>query len=725
MKTRLLLIGVLWIAGVSYFLSAGPVPDADEAAQLSSTAHPALSRDLNDLWFVPGEKERTQLGAAYNDLATAAEAYAEGDYNTALKLASRAAVAKRALQDYAKLYVGLSQLRLGLNAEARQTLEPLGESRVQGHLPVAALVATAEAAEAQGDYPSAVAIYEKLAGEKRVVNETIVFGLGRASLAAGDRRKAAESFVRVYYEYALTDAARAAAAQLAGLQDQIVRTGYKQDFTRASMLFGARRYTDARAAYQQVLSETSGDDREVAELRIAECDYFLQRYHAAMNGLRPHLERASRKAEARFFYLSALRDSGQHEHYIEMTRALVADFPDSSWSEEALNNLGTHYIVNNEDELAAKVFAELYQRFPTGARAERAAWKAGWWSYRNSDYANSVRIFEGAAEAFPRSDYRPSFLYWSARAHANLNRRAEAMDRFQVVHADYGNSYYGRLAADQIARRDAALASIERPVLASRQSISVSVPRPPTESRIRTLLAVGLYDDALNELRHAQRNWGGSSALDATLAWTYHRKGELRRAITIMRRAYPQFLTRGGHELPNEILQVIFPLTYWPSIRKHSAARGLDPYLVAALIAQESTFDPKIRSVANAWGLMQVVPSTGRRLARTLGIRRFNTRILTDPDINIRMGTLYFSQLVKQFGGTHYALASYNAGESRVVRWKAERPEMDVDEFIDDIPFPETQNYVKRVLGTAEDYRRLYGQAGGKPIPVGSGRASR
>ena len=85
---------------------------------------------------------------------------------------------------------------------------------------------------------------------------------------------------------------------------------------------------------------------------------------------------------------------------------------------------------------------------------------------------------------------------------------------------------------------------------------------------------------------------------------------------------------------------------------------------------------------------MQIVPSTGRQLARSLGIRRFTTSMLTNPETNIRMGTLYFSRLVQQFGGTYYALASYNAGENRVVRWKAERPGLDEDEFIDDIPFP-------------------------------------
>jgi soluble lytic murein transglycosylase len=93
--------------------------------------------------------------------------------------------------------------------------------------------------------------------------------------------------------------------------------------------------------------------------------------------------------------------------------------------------------------------------------------------------------------------------------------------------------------------------------------------------------------------------------------------------------------------------------------------------------------------------------------------------MLTDPETNVKIGTLYFSRLVQQFGGTHYALASYNAGENRVLRWKAERPGLEEDEFIDDIPFPETQNYVKRILGTAEDYRALYGKGGGKPLPSG------
>jgi soluble lytic murein transglycosylase len=701
---RILVLGLVALAG------------ARSSAQdsLGPTVHPTLPRNESELWLVPSAADRrVRPSAASDGVANGVRLYQSGNYAQALAALKRLP-STGSLVDYIDYYKGLTHLRLRQLAEAEAVLESLLDRKPQGAVAAAAALARGEVAEASGDYREAVTIYQRLAAEKATVTDEVLSRLGRAALAAGDRAAAAEAYQRLYYEFALTDAATAAGTRLLELQDQITRTGYQADLGRASMLFGARRYAEARAAFQEIQRQASGDDRELADLRVAESDFHLKRYAAARDGLRPYLERASRKAEAQFFYLSSIRELGQHDEYVSRTRALVAEFPDSSWSEEALNNLGTHYILMNDDPAAARTFAELYEKFPSGPRAERAAWKAGWWSYKNGDYADTARVFESAATAFPRSDYRPSFLYWAARAHAKLGAGTQAESRYRVVFTDYGNSYYGRLAQKQLARRGTAPGE-DRPVPASHQSIGTTAPRPPTEARIRLLLASGLYDDALAELRYAQRHWGTSPAIEATIAWAYHQKGELRRAITLMRRAYPQSLTADGHELPIEIRQVIFPLVYWDLIRKHSRAHDLDPYLVAALIGQESTFDPEIRSSANAWGLMQVVPATGRRLARSIGIRRFTTRNLTVPETNVRLGTLYFAQLVRQFGGTYYALASYNAGESRVVRWKAERPGIDEDEFIDDIPFPETQNYVKRILGTAEDYRLLYGRDGGRP----------
>jgi soluble lytic murein transglycosylase len=714
---------------VTAVIVVGANGKTEVAGQLAPTVHPPLPATTNDFWLVPAESPATTRAATlYQPLADAARAIAEEDYDRALVLASRASLKGTPLADYAEYYKGVAQLRLSRAADARETFDELNDKSPSGYLAIASALGEAEAAVALGDHKAALALYEKLIADKSAINEQILLKQAEAARAIADRQKTAEALVKIYYEYPLTDAAVAAASDLQPLRDLIVRQGYKADLGRAAQLYGARRYADARAAYAALQSEVTGEDRELVELRVAECDYFLQRYQAAAEGVRPWLERGARQAEARFFYLSALRGLGRDSEYLSRTQALITEFPDTSWAEEALNNLGTYYILNDDDETAAKTFEQLYTKYPSGTRAERAAWKAGWWSYRQRDYANTVRIFENASTAFPRSDYRPSFLYWSARSRGKLGEGDNAESRLRLVVTDYGNSYYGRLAGRHLPRAARTEAQADA-VPAARRTPADRPAEPANANLVRLLLTAGLYDDALNELRFAQRVSGTSPAIEATIAWAYNQKGELRRAITLMRRAYPQFLT-ADQGLPREILQVIFPLTYWDLIKRHSAARDLDPYLVAALIAQESTFDAGVRSVANAWGLMQVLPSTGRRLARTLGIKqRFSTALLTNPEINIRMGTLYFSDLVKQFGGTYYALASYNAGENRVVRWKGERPGIDEDEFIDDIPFPETQNYVKRILGTAEDYRLLYGKNGGRPLPppqpVGSKRAAR
>jgi soluble lytic murein transglycosylase len=708
-------------AALTLTLVLVPVPRSEVAetqGRLTPTAHAALPGDPSELWLVPSASGRTSLGyARYEPLAEAAERFAAGEYEAAARLAAGPALTDTPLAGYAAYYRGLAQLRQLETGAARGTFERLLASKPFGHLAVAASMAAGEAAEAAADHQAAATIYARLARDRQAVNDEVLARLGRAALAAGDRKTAAEAYIRLFYEFPLTTAGSTAATQLDALSDQIQRKGYDADLGRAQIFFGARRFAEARPAFAALRPHMSGDDRELIELRIAESDFYLGNYAAARDALRPYQEKASRLAEARFFYLSALRELGDDSQYTALTRALVNEFPDSSWSEEALNNLGTFYILENEDEEAAGTFRELYAKFPDGIRAERAAWKYGWWAYKTGDYPEAIRIFESAAATFPRSDYRPSFLYWSARALTRRGAAAEGRARMRLVHTDYANSYYGRLAEGHL-RRAGLLPRGERPSPAAQ----AAPPPPPAlanEQTIRLLLAIGLYDDAINELRHAQRVSGSSPVIDATIAWAYHQKGELRRGISLMRRAYPQFLSAGGQQLPVEILQVIFPLTYWPSIQRESKARGLDPYLIAALIAQESTFDAKVRSAANAWGLMQVLPSTGRRIARQIGIRNFRTSSLTDPETNLKIGAYYFSRLVKQFGGTYYALASYNAGENRIVRWKAERPGIDEDEFIDDIPFPETQNYVKRVLGTAEDYRKLYGPGGGaRPLPV-------
>src|SRR5262249_34416567 len=161
-----------------------------------------------------------------------------------------------------------------------------------------------------------------------------------------------------------------------------------------------------------------------------------------------------------------------------------------SWAEEALNNLATHYILQNDDEQADRTFRELYEKYPTGHYAERAAWKVGWHAYRSERYADAVRAFESAAEHFPRSDYRPAWLYWWARPQDALREPPLADARYGLVAADYLNSYYGRLAVQRLDVR-----GTQRPTADQVGEAQAQMPPlPPNEPVIRALLALDLYD---------------------------------------------------------------------------------------------------------------------------------------------------------------------------------------------------------------------------------------
>jgi soluble lytic murein transglycosylase len=693
---------------------------------LNPTIHPPLPASLDELWLVPSDGAKSQLLASpgVTGLVKGIQLYGSGNYAAALPLVSAQSLATSPLAPYAAYYTAATRLRLSQFAEARRGFAALRARPIAGYLAEAALVGEAEAAEEQGDYAAAVAIYELLTSRRPMKPEEVGMKLARALELAGQTEKAVNVLLRVLYEFALTDQAPLAESELgrlgAGIGATLSRERFKAELGRGERLFATRRYSDARRVYETIRRHAEdSDDRELVGLRLAECDHYLRRHRAAVDGLTPYIEHSSRVAEARFFYLTSAREVGNREYYVRLAHEFVKTFPDSSWSEEVLNNLASHYIRDNEDELADQAFRELIARYPSSRHAERASWKVGWWSYKNGRFDDAARVFEAAAARYDRSDYRPAYLYWAARSHDRLNNRTVASDRYALLTTDYLNSYYGRLASGELARRGDARARGGLPIVDERTtggssdsgSLAPEPQLPANAAIVRHLIAAGLLADAEQELLYAQRAHGDSPVMQATLAWIHNRNGEYRRGTLLMKRAYPQHLAAGGEDLPVEMLRVVFPLDFWPLIRAHAQQRKLDPYMMTALVAQESTFIPDIRSSANAIGLMQIIPSTGRRYARTLGIRRFSPAMLTRPDTNVRLGTAYFSDLVRRFGDSHLALASYNAGEHQVSRWLAERPGLDREEFIDDIPFPETQNYVKRILGMAEDYRRLYGSA--------------
>lgn len=677
-------------------------------AKLSPTLHPPVPSDLASMWLMPqqGAKVGPTLASFVRGVRLLED---DNRAAAALPLVSDGALSTTPVADYARYYTGLALLKLSRYSEADAVFASLANRQIDGHLPEDAAFRLAEVREVQKDYKGAVAVYESLVLKKLAQPQLAWLRLGLAAELAGQPARSVEALQRAYYDYPTSAESDRAGDALDKQDVDLDASLAPKELARADTLFRARRWTQAKESYDRVTPFVAEAERGRAAVRAAAADVNLGRYREGRAALRPHLAPStslraggSVAEEAGFHYINAARGLKLDDEFESSARAFVEKFPASPYAEELLNLLASAYIIDDEDGEADIVFREMLERFPAGRFAERAAWKAGWRAYRQGRFSDALRYFDQGAAQFPRSDYRPSWLYWAGRAAQQAGDIETGIARLRLAATDYHNSYYGRLAVKRLqGERGGAIA----PLLQRQPPAPVSI---PTAGRIAALLSLGLDQEAMNELQYAQRVWGDSPQIQATIAATHKRLGNVRAGINAMKRAYPQYLAAGGETMPVEILQVIFPVDYWPLLQKYSKQRSLDPYLVAALVAQESNFDPVVVSHANAYGLMQILPSTGRQYARKLGVRPFSTSRLKEAEINVRLGTQIFADSIRRFGGVHFALAAYNAGDSRVIRWQKEKPGLPQDEFIDDIPFPETQNYVKRILGTAEDYRYLY-----------------
>ena len=423
----------------------GPALRAQSAADIAvplptATAHAPVPTTLDDVWIAPTGKP----GASMQALARAVRLLADDHAAEAAPLVRKASLGGTPLADYQRYYTGLVAFRLGKLDAAREALDALVADGPHWYLADGARQLAGAVAEAQNDFGAAAKYYEPLTHRTTLAPDDAWSRLARVRQALGDGQGAAEAYAHVYYEFPLSDLANAAAAQIDALHAWEPLTAdsgrYRLELGRAERLFGSRRYGEARDGFSALAPLASGDDRERVSLRLAECDYYLKRYQAARDALEPWTSSAHRRAEARFFHLSSLRGLKDDTEYQRLARALVDDFPTDSWAEETLNNLGSHYIIGDEDVKADAVFRELAARFPDGRYAQRALWKIGWNAYRTGQWDECAREFEQAATRFPRADYRPSWLYWAARSREQLSDTAAADRLYGVLVADYVNS---------------------------------------------------------------------------------------------------------------------------------------------------------------------------------------------------------------------------------------------------------------------------------------------
>jgi len=719
--------------------SAGPQTDEKQAlADLQSLMSRSVKPSDFELQSIE-KKYRATRATALARFLRGYQRYLKREYAAAAEILDDPIIsAQTHLGDYALFYAGSSLLQANRPQEAEKLFARLWQSYPDSIYARLSLMQAAESARARGDLRLAVATVQPLAN-----SDDIPALLLQASCyeKLGERRKAIELYERVHFDLPPTKEsllARTRLVELGVAVDDLSLFPYERALKRADRLYRTGAYHEAVKAYRALVKHfPRADEDDLVNLRLGVSLYQSGPTRDAISPLRKvGDENPDVKSEALYYLAECYKRMGHVTEFLSTNKQVVEKYPKSVWAAHALYSRAHYYLKANEIREAVEAFKQLLALQPQFEFAPEASWNIGWIAYRRGDKEQAARLLIEHVATYPQSPYLIQAAYWAARAEESLGRLDRALALYNRVIESYRYVYYGQMASVRIksvARRSSLVASEktvtsdsssdQRPATSdqfSRALANIHPAQRPTETasekalqhveKAGELRLIKLDDLALGELEAASQEAPTSPRVRLETARIYRDKGDHLAALNALRQAHPDYLAYQGDEVPEEVFRIFYPLAHWDLIRQHARLHQLDPSLLAGLIRQESGFNVRARSVANARGLMQLIPSTGRRVARRSGIRRIRPEQLYDPATNIRLGTAYLADMIKRFKRVEYALAAYNAGPMRVTRWMRDLAASDMDEWIESLPITQTRLYVQAVLRSAAHYRRIYGE---------------
>ncbi len=656
------------------------------------------------------------------DLKAAASALDGKSYVAAVALLTPLGKRLPKLADYAAWMLASSQFGLKNYAAVPKILEAVWKQTPPSPLAAKACILAAQAFEQSGTPRDAVEILRK--NYALLPQPQGDLALAAAFAAAGDAVSAAIYNQRVYYGFPASSEAAPAEAQLALLRAQL-GDNYPPSMPNA-MLARALKLLDggqtqrARKELDALIPQLGGTDRDQARVSIGVADYNAKETDAAHRYL-ASLETSSPEADAErlYYLLLSARQLKNEDEVNECLKSLARLYPSSPWRLQALVAAANHYLVQNQMDAYEPLFRACYETFPKDAQAAVCHWKVVWGHYlrRSKDAGDLLRAH---LRLFPAAESASAALYFLGRMAEDSNDSGAARAYFEEVSREYPNQYYASQARERLAQLPAAgaasapaVAQFLRTIAFPQRARTISFQATPAAAarleRARLLASAGFEDWATGELRFGAQTEDQPQLMAMELA-SLSSQAMPDQAIRYIKRYASSYLFLPLDSAPHQFWTLAFPLPYRTDLERFSKQNGLDPFVVAALIRQESEFDPKAVSKANARGLTQVLPATGRELSRRLKMKSFTTAALFQPAVNLELGTFYLKTLTSQTGGRmEAALASYDAGLTRARAWLTWGDFREPAEFIETIPFSETRNYVQTVLRNADVYRRLYG----------------
>jgi soluble lytic murein transglycosylase len=639
--------------------------------------------------------------------------FLDHDFDSAVAALKRAQPHAGDLGDYVTWFVANSYAAGGHPDEAITTLADFGKNYPDSIFARDAAILTANSLVATGKPRDALNV---LAQFRMPFRAEVELAVGRAYVKAGDTAKGAEALRHIYYTAPTSPLADAAGQDLQSLPADLPPPAFADRQKRADLLLDARRYADAAREYRQLLAGTEPANLARIQLNLAIALYKAGNRSDARQLFESLPDQPADVSARRYFYLGEIaRSDGDEDRMQRMIGKLREIVPNDPVLADALLSAGNMYLLKKDYESAARAYREIYERFPNGRSSAYAHWKTTWLTFRMGRTDEARALLDEHMRNYPNSAEVVPAIYWRGRVAEEQSDLPFARACYTTLSDRFRMYYYADLARDRL--KEIKLDPVAQPVvfqgISDRPAPRGDVEPPADNVRVARSLVLrnaAMFDYAVKELQAAAGEDNSSAWVAREVARVYEDAGRYDRALQTLKRAVPSYFAVEIAALPRPYWEALFPRPWWTDFKRYATDNQLDPFLVASLVRQESEFNPAAISHANAFGLMQILPSVGKKLAKDVKLRNFSTDLLLMPQTNLQLGTRYFRGLLDKYDGkVEYALAAYNAGTDRVEDWSTSGKFRDTAEFVENIPFTETREYVQAIMRNKNVYRRLYG----------------
>jgi soluble lytic murein transglycosylase len=679
----------------------------------------AVSLGLVSLWALPASAAPDPSAAepvtpeVERAWARAIESLQRGDPGPALHELGGETARHGVLGDYTRWVLADALARRADFAAARAAVLGIAEGYPESRLAPASLIRAATLAARMGDDAAEQASLKRLLEAYPDASEVpeALYLLGMSGEARGRGEAAAHAYRELQITAPASGWAAGASDRLAALAAGGVRVpqlSLAQRVDRVERLLRGGVPKGAADEAERIVDESRDASLALRALKvIAEASQRLGRYDIAARTLELAIDRApaDRKPGLRLEQARLLLRDNQKDRALAVLSGVEASGAEAEAAEAGW--LKARAIDEPGRESAAlSAYRAVATRFPNREVGGGAQWRAGWLEYLRGDRRAAERAWTRLLDLPGGRAYRLGALYWTGRLHERHAQKAKAEGAYARILRESPRSYYGMLAARRVAT---SIETVGEP--------SIRLPADPQEiltadpgfARVDLLRRLGLTEFALLELDDVvQRSVGDPVRLYA-MSSAYVKDERYHLALRIVRRHLGALTTTGHPAVPRAFWEMVYPFGWRSEVSEAAERAGLDPFFVAAVVREESSYYPRAVSRAGARGLMQLMPATAQPMAENRGLAFRNGSLLDEPGANLQLGTSFLSGLVREFGDPRVALAAYNAGPKRARQWWKERRTDDVEAWVEQIPYDETRQYVKKVMFSWEEYRRIYG----------------